>query len=757
MKKNKNKNKKIDKRKEKIDRILLSHRLIVLSVFILAILGLLILRLAFIQFVSGSEYKEAAYRQQTINKIISPKRGTIYDATGKALAMSADVDTISINPSLIKVKHSDPEVAEIKTKLRKEKVATALSEIFELDYEAMLEKVNSTSSVETIIKKVEQDKVDLLKQWMEENEIYAGINIDNDTKRYYPYNNFASNLLGFCGDDNQGLEGLEARLDKVLTGTPGKMVTSGDSGQQEIPNTSQLYIVAENGSDVVLSLDYTIQSIAEKYLKQAVEESECNRGGNVIIMKPDTGDVLAMATYPDYNLNSPFTPTSEKVLETWNDMASEDRRNYLYNSWRNIAVTDGYEPGSTFKIITSAIAIEEGLADTDTASDFLCTGSQQVSDREIKCWRWERPHGYESLRNALCNSCNPAFIQLAQRIGTRTFYKYLSAFGLRSATGAEVSGEFTGLFHPENTVGEVELATLSFGQRFTISPLQLITAISSIANNGVLMKPRIVKQIINSDTKAVTSIEPQPIREVLSTETCNKVKSMLQSVVTVGTGKYAAVEGYTIGGKTGTSEPSPSNPGAGYVASYIAVSPIDDPQVVVLVTLYDPQGSSHEGGQIAAPVISQIMSEVLPYLGLAPEGDDTHSEKYVTVPDIRNKTVTEAIKNLEKLGFSVRVDKAGDNNTRLVTDQTPKPGTRLLENSIVALYTETNSARTSVNVPNLKNKTLNEAKESLRSRNLNISYEGKGKVISQDIMADSPVEIGTVIKITLKEQIRDTY
>lgn len=748
---------KIDKVKEKKERFLLSRRLIILSVFIAVVLLVLIVRLGYIQFVKGGDYKEAAYKQQTTNKIISPKRGTIYDSTGKALAISADVDTITINPGLIVVKDKNEEVAARKTKERKEFVAKGLSEIFELDYEEVLEKVNSTSSIQTIARKVEQDKVDKLEAWMKENDIYSGINIDNDTKRYYPYNTLASSLIGFCGDDNQGLEGLESKLDKVLTGTPGKIVTSIDSSQREIPDENQLYIVAENGSDVVLSLDYNVQSIAEKYLKQAVEENNCTRGGNVIIMNPKTGDVLAMATYPDYNLNSPFSPADEATQKKWDAMSSTDRVNSLYRLWRNIAVTDGYEPGSTFKIITAAIALEEGIVSTDNHGDFLCEGSQKVADRSIRCWRYYRPHGYQSLREALCNSCNPSFIQLSQKIGARTFYKYLDAFGLRSATGADVSGEFSGIFHNEEDVGPVQLATLSFGQRFTISPLQMITAVSSIANDGVLMKPRIVKQIVNSDTGAVTNIEPQQVRQVLSSETCDKMKSMLESVVTVGTGAYAAVEGYSIGGKTGTSEPSPSDPDSGYVASYLAISPTTDTQVVVLVTLYDPQGRSHEGGQIAAPVISQILSEVLPYLGFAPDTDSSDDDDFTTLTDVRNKTVTEAIKILERAGFTVKVDKNGDNNSRLVTDQTPKPGTKLLDDSVVALYTESNTARTSVKVPDLKGKTLAAAKETLRGKGLNITYEGSGRVISQDIIADSSVEIGTVIKVTLKEQQTDTY
>lgn len=749
----KRKNIKIDKAKEAKNKSLLSKRLVKFGIFFTFILAIIIFRLGYIQFVKGSEYKESAYNQQTINRIISPKRGTIYDATQKPLAISANVDTVTINPRSIVVKDSDPDVAAAKTKERKELVAHALADIFELDYDEVFEKVNSTSSIETIVKKVEQDKINQLKTWMEENEIYAGINIDEDTKRYYPYGSLAANLIGFCGNDNQGLEGLEARLDKVLTGTPGKVVTSTDSVQQEIPDANQLYIAAENGSDIVLSIDYNIQSIAEKYLKQAVEENDCSRGGNVIIMDPDTGDVLAMATYPTYDLNSPFTPNTESAQE----LTGTDRSNYLYKMWRNIAVTDGYEPGSTFKILTAAIALEEGIIDTDNENDFICTGKEKVVDTTIKCWRSYNPHGYQSLRMALGNSCNPAFIQLGQKIGTRTFYEYLKAFGLFEITGAEVSGEASSYFHSEENVGPVELATLSFGQRFTVTPLQLITAISSIANDGVLMKPRIVKQIINSDTGAITNINPVSVRQVLSVETCDKMKDLLESVVTTGTGKYAAVEGYSIGGKTGTSEPNPAKPDEGYVASYLAISPIVDTKVVILVTLYDPQGSSHEGGQIAAPVVSQILSEVLPYLGIASDEENDSSSDYNILQDVRNKTVTEAIKILNNAGFRTKVNTSGNKNEVLVTDQVPKPGVSLADDSLICLYTQDSDARTSVTVPDLKGCTLAEARKKLEEKNLNLSYEGYGKVISQDITSGSSVEEGTIVKITLKDEIQDTY
>lgn len=375
-----------------------------LMVFTILVFVILIVRIGFIQFVQGNFLKEKAYQQQTINQIISPKRGNIYDATGKALAIGAQVDTITINPTkLVKSNETD-------TKDYKEKIARKLSEIFSLDYEETLGKVSSDAQVETIIKKVEQEKVDVLKQWMEENKISVGINIDEDTKRYYPYSTVASSVIGFCGNDNQGLSGIEAKWESVLTGTPGKIVSSKGSDQQEIPNAEETYISAENGSDLTLSIDLNIQSIVEKYLKQAVDENECSRGGNIIAMNPKTGDILAMASYPDYDLNNPFTPNSA-LASTYDSLSNEDKGKALSKMWVNKSVGETYEPGSTFKVITSAVALEENITSTDTVGDFYCQGYEDVSGIKISCWA-KNPHGIQTLRKALCNSCNPAFMQL---------------------------------------------------------------------------------------------------------------------------------------------------------------------------------------------------------------------------------------------------------------------------------------------------------------------------------------------------------
>ena len=726
-----------------------SKKIVIFCLLTVVLLITLIGRIAWISFVKGASYKESAYNQQTSVRVISPKRGTIYDSTGKALAISAGVDTVSINPNLIDTKN-------------KEKIAKALSNIFELDYNSVYEKVNSNSNFKTIIKKVEQEKIAKLESWMKENKISRGINIDSDSKRYYPYNNLASSLIGFCGTDNQGLYGLEYTYDSVLTGTPGKVTTLKNSRSEEIPNSTASYIPAENGSNIVLTIDYNLQSIAEKYLKQAVTENSCNRGGNVIMMNPSTGDILAMATYPDYNLNTPFEPYTNELSSIWDTLSSEEKSAKLSEVYKNRAVSDGYEPGSTFKILTAAIALEENITESDIAGDFYCSGSMHVGDRDINCWKKNGAHASQSLRQALQNSCNPAFMQLGARIGTRTLYKYYKALGLFDKSGANFYGEATGNFHKESDVSSVDLAVMSFGQRITITPLQLISAVSAIVNNGTLMQPRIVKQIVNSDSGVVTNLDPVTVRQVVSSETSASIRSMLRSVVTNGTGKYAAVEGYSIGGKTGTSEPTEKNSNnQGYTASYIAIAPAENTQVVVLVTLYDPRGESHEGGQIAAPVISQILSEALPYMGIPSDNSTTKNnsneeEKGTTLPDVKNKTLAEAKSILETAGFKVNSYASG--NDSIIKDQMPKGGAYLQKNSIVCLYdSDDTSTRKRISIPNLKGLSATEATNKLRSSNLNISIEGTGKVISQSPSYNTQAEEGSIIKVILKEHISDVH
>ena len=729
------------RQKEALSKPVASRKLGYITICIFIVLGLLVLRLGYLQFIQGGELKEAASRQQATNRIISPSRGAILDCNGKILAQSASVDTVTINPTRIESKN-------------KEKVAKALSEIFELDYEKVLGQVNSESSTETIIKKIEKDKIDKLKKWMDDNEIYSGINIDADYKRYYPYGNLASNLIGFCNTDNDGQEGLELKWNSILSGTPGKIVSIESASSGLIPDKNETYIAAQNGSNITLTIDANVQSIVEKYLKQACIENECEYGGTAIIMNPTNGDIIAMATYPDYDSNNPRTP-NEALSKDWDSLSESEQLNSLFGMWRNKCVADTYEPGSTFKIITASVGLEENVVETDTKNDFICVGYEMVNGQRIRCWKYQTTHGYQTLRQSLMNSCNPALMQLGKRIGATTLYKYYRAYGLFDKTGISTSGEANSNFWNLEDVGNVELATMSFGQRFKVTPIQMITAVSSIANNGVLVKPRIVKQIQNTDTNTVTSIEPEEVRQVISSETSHKMMDMLTSVVDEGGGYLAAVNGYTIAGKTGTSEPTPGKDD--YVSSFMGIAPSENPELCILVCLYGAKGpNGHFGGTITAPVVSQILTEVLPYLGIPADDLSTSSSSNVTVPDIRNKTIAEAKKVLEGLGITAILP-ANIDTSSIVTDQVPKPGTSLSINSTVNLYSAENEARTSVQVPNLKDLSLSAAKTTLRNKNLNINATGTGNVISQSPMAGTTVEEGTVITVTLQQKTTDAH
>ena len=715
----------------------------------------LVARIFYVQFYflkDGNTLKELAFKQSSASSMIDSHRGTIYDSTGKTLAKSVQVDTVSVNPSLIVVKN-DPEA----TNALKEKVADGLSEIFELDYNEVMSKLSSSKSVETIASKVESDKIEKLRSWMKANKTYSGINIDKDTKRYYPYDNLASSLLGFCGNDNTGLAGLEYYWNNVLSGTPGRIITSIDASQETIPDENEDYYAAENGSDITLTIDANIQSIVERYLKQAVDENNCKNGGSMILMDPSNGEILAMASYPDYNLNSPFEPTDYLLDHGWDDLSEEEQTSRLYTLYRNKSVSDTYEPGSVFKIIVASTALEEDITETDIAGDFYCKGYQDVYGIHISCAN-SAGHGSESLRNSLENSCNPALIQLGQRIGATKLYKYMDAFGFFDKTGIATSGEAIGSFHKLDNVGPVELATTCFGQRFTITPLQMITAASCIANKGMLVEPKIVKSVYNTDTGLSTSINTKNVRQVISVETASKVCDMMHSVVEDGGGQAGQVAGYTIGGKTGTSEPNASNPGAGYVSSFLAIAPVESTRVVALLTLYGPQVANYYGGQIAAPVVSQVLTEVLPYLQVpsnTSENNEVENNNLITVPDLKGKTISEAKRTIESLGLSFITSSDVDSDS-IVAIQIPAAGVSLERNGIVAIYSD-NSTSISSTVPDLKGKSLYQARSELKSQNLNIQYSGSGTIVSQDTTAGSSVPQGSVIKVTLVDATADRH
>ena len=471
------------------------YLLVVASVIILA----LIIRVAWLQFVSGEELQTLAYEQQTLDRKINPKRGTIYDSNMTEIAVSSTVYTVTINPTNIEDKD-------------KEVIAKKLSEIFELDYEKILKKVKKRSSIETIARKEEKESVDKLRVWLIENNFNKGINIDEDTKRYYPYNNFASHIIGFCGSDNQGLGGIEAKYDNVLSGTKGRITRVKDGSGKEIDGTVEQYTSATDGNGIITTIDMGVQSIVEKYLEEACIDNKCTDGGNVIVMNPTNGDILAMATYPTYNLNKPYEIVNNELSEKWDALSTKERNEALQAMWRNKAIADTYEPGSTFKLVTTSAALEEGITSPDNAGEFCCSGSITIAGVRIKCWRYYRPHGSQSLRQALMNSCNPIFIGLGQKLGVETYYSYLERIGFLNKTGIDLPGEAKGIFLDKSKVGPVELATISFGQRFEGTPIQMITMVSTIANKGKRMKPRLVKGTINSLTGEIEEFQPECTR-----------------------------------------------------------------------------------------------------------------------------------------------------------------------------------------------------------------------------------------------------
>ena len=673
------KERKKDKNKieEKYSDISRKRRMKIMIVIVIIIALLFSGRIAWIQFVDGDKLKQMAYEQQSLDRAVNPRRGTIYDATRETvLAISSTVNTITVNPNNI-------------SKENKEKVATALANIFELDYDTVLKKVKRNTSIETIARRVEKDKADELRIWMKDNGIDVGINIDEDTKRYYPYNSLASQVIGFCGSDNQGLDGIEVIYEDELQGEKGSITKVTDANGGEIEGEGENYVSAIDGNDLVLSIDATLQGIAEKYLKEACIDNKCTDGGNIIMMNPKTGDILAMAGYPDYNLNDPYETTIEELKGTWASLSETDQIKEMQKVWRNKAIADTYEPGSTFKLVTASAALEEGITTTDKEGEFCCTGGITIAGVRISCWRYYNPHGSESLREALMNSCNPVFIGLGQEIGVSKYYDYLEKFGLLQKTGIDLPGEAGSIFLKEDKVGPIELATISFGQRFEITPIQMITAVSTIANKGTYVKPRLVKQIIDSQTGEVTEVETEKREGVISKETAEGVLSMMGSVVAQGTGKNAQVQGYSIGGKTGTSEDGVDT--GKYVTSFVGVAPVSDPEVVLLITLYNPTGEGgHQGGGVAAPIGSQVFGEVLPYLEVQKDNvseEDVKTE--VTVPNVVSMTIKDAKKALEEVGLGLDYEETEEDvSEKVVTKQTPVNGIKIYEGTNVILEYE---------------------------------------------------------------------
>lgn len=632
-KKNIKSKRKMEKTKSNINVVnkIPKSKIILILVLVIIFMIALIARVGYLQFIDGEHLQTLATSQQTLTETISAKRGNIYDSNGNELAISYDTDKVYIDPSLIKDSSN------------KNIIAQGLASILEIDSNELLSKLDSSNSKFLIASEVEQNKVDEINNWKSKLKFSAGISFEESTSRSYPRKTLASTVIGFVGTDNQGLAGIESSWDSFLSGTAGKSVSLKDASQSEIANSNQTYIAAENGYDITLTIDANIQSIVEKYLAEAVDEYKCE-SGITIAMDPSSGKILAMADYPNYDCNSPNSPNAQ-IQKTWDSLSSADKNNALYRMWSPKAVTDTYEPGSVFKIITSSIALEENIVDTDTIT-FNCTGSYSIEGepRPIQCHKYPYSHGAQSLRNALENSCNPAFVDLGLRIGAERSYKYYEALGFFGKTGISLSGEPKngGIFYDVNKIKPHELGTASFGQRFNITPIQMITAAAAIANDGVLVQPQIVDHITNTDTGEITTFNTQEIRQVFSKETADKVASMMESVVEVGTGKKVkyddsikdSMSGYSIGGKTGTSEPiNPSTDG--YVASFLAMSPVENTKIVLLVILDTPgEGVNHNGGQIAAPTAGKMFSEILPYLGIKSGNKDSENNTNISEKDL---------------------------------------------------------------------------------------------------------------------------
>ncbi len=730
-------------------------RIMLLLASVVMIFFALLVRVAWLQIVRGEWLSSAAREQQTSDNIISPERGLIYDRNMKVLANNLSVETISITPKNVRDN----------SKQTPEQIAAKLAEILELDKESVLNKINKKSNFEYIKKKVEKDQADAVRAYIEEYRI-DGIRFAEDTKRYYPYGNFASQVIGFAGSDNTGLEGIEMVYDEQLRGVPGRIVSANKTAGLEIPDNYESYYEAQNGKSVVLTLDETIQHFTEKHLENARVENQLEEGAAAIVMNVKTGEILAMATKPDYNLNEPFAVTSaveekypeiKKELEALEGSAYNARLTEVTQFLRrNKAVVDSYEPGSTFKIAVASMALEENVVGLN--DHFFCSGAIKVADRTISCAN-RNGHGAQTFVQGVQNSCNPVFIEVGARVGRTTFMKYVKGFGFREKTGIELPGETDGIFHAAENFKEIDLATSSFGQSFNVTPLQMVTMVSAVANGGKLMKPHLVKQLVDENGNVIEEYKPQVVRQVISEETSKTMCKILESVVSEGGGRNAYLAGYRVAGKTGTSEKQPRGNGK-YVASFVGFAPADDPEIVCLVILDQPPvGATYYGGLIAAPVVKNILEESLQYLGVEPEYTQEEMEMIdITVPDVTGKTRKEAEAILKEEGVNITFRGQGD----IVLDQVPKAYSKLARNSKVVAYTEGEESKKTVTIPDVVGCYGSEANKGIVNAGLNVRVKGlsgNGGIAvctEQQPPAGTVVEPGTIVTLDFRfAEIRD--
>lgn len=619
-------------------------------------------RLVFIELFRAEEWQELAYEQQTRDRLITPKRGSILDRNGEGIALTETVNAVSVIPVQVK---------------EKEKTAQFLAETLDLEYEDVLEKVKQKVALVRIKTKVDTETAAAIRK-----ANYPGVEVDEDVQRVYPYSELAAQVIGFVGKDNQGIIGLEAKYDELLEGEKGKILTLTDSRGNEV-DSEQERIPPVDGKNLVTTMDVVMQQYAEQTIAKAVETKGAKRGV-IIILNPQNGEIYAMANYPTFDLNDPFTIQDEELAANWDSFSEEEKNDYLNQMWRNTAINDTYEPGSTFKIVTSSAGLEEGVVTPE--SSFFCRGFYIAGDRQIKCWRYPRTHGAETFVQGVQNSCNPVFMEVGERLGAEKFLEYMQKFGFAQKTGVDLAGEATGIIHKLENIGPVELATMSFGQSFQITPLQLMRAASAIVNGGYLITPHFGKGIADEEGNIIENFQYDRGEQVISRETSETMKMILESVVSEGTGSKAYIPGYRIGGKTATSEKLPRRSGK-YIASFMSFAPAEDPQVMALVLIDEPQGVYY-GGTVAGPVMQELLRNILPYLGIEPQYSEKEAEEaakaVTTVPDLAGMTLGEAKNALFQAGLSAQTETGGETITR----QTPPAGELVNKGTKVILSLE---------------------------------------------------------------------
>lgn len=747
------------------------------TLFLAAVCGILMFvvlaaRLYVLQIRDHELYESLALSQQLRTTGTSAVRGTIYDRNMNILAMSADVENVYLSPAEIEMYGEDKEL-----------IAEKLSEILGIPKEEILEKAqNSSSWYTTIARKLEPERANEIRRFKEEYGI-KGVRLESDTKRYYPHSSLACHVIGFVGTDNYGLNGIEAWYNSSLAGTDGsyKRLTNA-SGTELLLTHYEDYYGAESGYDIVTTIDSTIQYYVEKHLDQAVADYDIQNGAGAIVMEVKSGRILAMASLGGFDLNN-FLDVSDEAQAIINAESDEDKRAELLGEaqqlqWRNKMISDTYEPGSTFKIITLAMALEEGVV--DLSSGFYCGGTVAVQGRTnpVKCWK-SGGHGSQTLTQAVQHSCNVAFVNIGLKIGTNTFYRYCDSFGLltltdddteqlTAKTGIDIGGESGSIWWSKDTfcseTNLSQLAAASFGQTFTITPLQLITAVSACVNGGNLMQPFIVERMLDENGNTVYNHEPKAVRRVISEETSRTVCAILEQVVgdpNDGTGRNAAVAGYRIGGKTGTSEKVTLQAETGkkeYIVSFIGVAPADDPEIAILVLLDSPSNESGvyiSGGQMAAPTVGKMLADILPYMGYVPnytEDEQKGSDK--TVPSVCGMELSDAKKKLEDEGFSCRTIGGG----ATVTKQLPASGALIASGSTVILYADSSPSTELETMPDISGMSYAQARELLGAygmfiRTASAVPDAENKIItSQSIRSGSKVAHGTVIAVTLVDK-----